>query len=58
MDELPAEAWRAVETPRDSEERFRKIFEHTNDAVFVADPERDAILDVNSQACRMLGYSR
>jgi formate hydrogenlyase transcriptional activator len=58
MDELPPEAWRAVGKPRDREERFRKIFEHTNDAVFVVDPERDAILDVNSQACRVLGYSR
>lgn len=41
-----------------SEERFRKIFEHTNDAIFVIDPPRDRIVDVNDKACKMLGYSR
>ena len=46
------------EALRRSEERFRRIFEHSNDAIFLLDPERDRILDVNGQACRMLGYSR
>ncbi len=46
-------AKRALE---DSEERFRKIFEHSNDAILVVDPENDAILDANPQACSMLGY--
>ena len=41
-----------------SEERFQKIFEHSNDAIFVIDPPRDRIVDVNDKACRMLGYSR
>ncbi len=41
-----------------SEERFRKVFEHSNDAIFVIDPEQDKILEVNVKACRMLGYSR
>ncbi len=58
MEELPIAGPRTVETPRNSEERFRKIFEHTNDAVFIVDPERDTILDVNARACRLLGYSR
>ncbi|MBI3079592.1 MAG: sigma 54-interacting transcriptional regulator, partial [Deltaproteobacteria bacterium] len=53
------EADRGREEPlRASEERSRKIFEHSNDAIFVVDPERDEILDVNPVACRMLGYSR
>ncbi|MCH8295045.1 response regulator [Candidatus Poribacteria bacterium] len=43
---------------RESEERFRKIFDHSNDAIFVIDPAQDAILDVNSKACSMLGYAR
>jgi len=43
---------------RKSEERFRKIFDHSNDAIFVIDPERDRLLDVNSKACDLLGYSR
>ncbi len=43
---------------RQSDERFRRIFEYSNDAAFVVDPQRDRILDVNSKACTMLGYSR
>jgi len=39
-------------------ELLRKIFEHSNDAIFVFDAERDQILDANPGACRMLGYSR
>ena len=41
-----------------SDERFRKIFEHSNDAIFVVDVAQDEIIDVNPKACRMLGYSR
>jgi formate hydrogenlyase transcriptional activator len=48
----------AQATARQSEERFRKVFEHSNDAIFVVDPEADRILDVNSKACTLLGYSR
>ena len=43
---------------QESEERFRKIFDHSNDAIFVIDPEHDKILDANPTACSMLGYSR
>ena len=43
---------------RRSEERFRKIFDHSNDAIFVIDPAQDQILDANSTACDMLGYTR
>ena len=39
-------------------DRFRKIFEHTNDAIFLVDPELDEILDANPRACAMVGYSR
>lgn len=49
---------RAQEALGLSEERFRKIFAHTNDAIFVIDPPRDRIVDVNDKACKMLGYSR
>jgi PAS domain S-box-containing protein len=42
----------------DSEERFRKISEHSNDAICVIDPANDRIMDVNPKACSMLGYSR
>lgn len=43
---------------RSSEERFRKIFHHSNDAIFVMDPIEDSIIDANPRACEMLGYSR
>ena len=46
------------DTLRESEERFRKIFEYSNDAIFVIDLERDRIADANPKACRMLGYLR
>ena len=43
---------------RKSEQRFRAIFDHSNDAIFLVDVEHDSILDVNRQACEMLGYTR
>jgi len=49
---------RAEEAVRESEDRFRNIFEHSNEAIFLIDPDQDEILDANSKACRMLGYSR
>jgi PAS domain S-box-containing protein len=40
------------------EEQFRKIFDHSNDAIFLIDPVQDVILDANPKACHLLGYSR
>ena len=48
----------ADEALRESEERFRTIFDSINDAVFIHDMETGAILDVNSTMCKMYGYSR
>ena len=53
-----SERERAEEVLRGSEERLRRIFDHSNDAIFVIDPPQDEILDVNPRACSMLGYSR
>ncbi|WP_339104063.1 MEDS domain-containing protein [Haloterrigena salinisoli] len=39
-------------------ERFRKIFEHSQDAIFINDPSADEILEANPAGCEMLGYSR
>ena len=51
--------WRkAEEELRRSQEQYANIFEHSNDAIFVIDPSADEILDVNSKACSMLGYSK
>ncbi len=39
-------------------ERFRKILDQSNDAIFVIDPATFALVDVNETACRRLGYTR
>ncbi len=45
------------EALRESEQRYRTLFEHANDAIFV-ETQDDQILDVNEHACQMLGYTR
>jgi len=54
----PTESNKAKPASKDSEERSHKIFTYSNDAIFIIDPARDRILDVNPRACKMLGYSR
>ena len=49
---------RAEEELRSSEERVRKIFESSHDAILILDPNRDRIIDCNPRACEMLGYTR
>lgn len=51
------ERQRAEEARERSEERFRKIFEHSNDAIFVIDPAEDEIVETNQRASEMLGYT-
>ncbi|MGH9685526.1 MAG: PAS domain S-box protein [Candidatus Acidiferrales bacterium] len=41
-----------------SEQTFHSIFDHSNDAIFIINPARDAIVDVNVKAWQLLGYSR
>ena len=43
---------------RQSEARFREIFDGSYDAILVVDVDGDNILDANEEACRLLGYSR
>lgn len=43
---------------KESEGRFYSIFEHSNDAIFLLDPQQNQILDANAKACQMLGYKR
>lgn len=40
------------------EQRFRKIFEGSNDAILVIDPSHDQILEANPRATQLLNYSR
>ena len=42
---------------RESENRFRTIFESVNDAIFIADAD-GTVLDVNARMCEMFGYTR
>ncbi|MCH7760331.1 sigma 54-interacting transcriptional regulator, partial [candidate division TA06 bacterium] len=49
---------RVKEALAKGEEHFRKIFTYSNDAIFVIDPAKDEIIDVNPRATDMLGYSR
>jgi len=43
---------------RDSEARFRQIFERSHDGIFLVDVPADRIVDANPAACTMLGYGR
>ena len=44
--------------PSRGERHFRTIFDGSNDAILVVDAVGDRVLDVNPEACRMLGYDR
>ncbi len=48
---------RAEDALRESEERFRDLFEHSKDAIFIHNLD-GRIQDVNGRACEMLGYER
>ena len=41
-----------------SEDKFRTIFNHLNDAIFIHDMETKRIIDVNQAMCTLYGYSR
>jgi PAS domain S-box-containing protein len=52
---------RLHEAVQTSEERYRLLLQHANDAVYVHAATSDApgrFLDVNDKACEMLGYTR
>jgi PAS domain S-box-containing protein len=53
-----SERRRTEEALRLSEGRYQKIFDNSNDAVFLIDPELDIIVEVNPRACSMLAYTR
>ncbi len=43
---------------RESEEKYRSLFEAANDAIFVVEPKTLRLLDANENAVRSLGYDR
>ena len=52
-----AEQRKIIKELNEREEHFRRLFEQSNDAVFIYDFE-GKIIDVNNRACDMLGYSK
>ncbi|MFP4395295.1 MAG: PAS domain S-box protein [Anaerolineales bacterium] len=43
---------------RESESRYRRLFEQATDAIFVERVADSRIVDVNARACELLGYTR
>ena len=52
------ESERAEEAMRESEHKYRHLFEHLSEAAFLIDSATGRILDTNACAGTMLGYSR
>lgn len=46
-----------VQQLQESEGRYRRLFEHSNDAILLIDPETTQILDCNRKVLEMNGYS-
>ncbi len=53
-----AELGEALDRLRESEERFRTIFDAVSDAIFIHAWPDGRILNVNQRACEMFGFSR
>lgn len=49
---------RAEKTLRESEEKFRNIFDNANDGILIADSSTMRFVDANKTVCGMLGYTR
>jgi PAS domain S-box-containing protein len=49
---------RIEQTLKESEEKYRKLFEEALDAIFVADPETGLIVDCNRAATELTGRSK
>jgi PAS domain S-box-containing protein len=47
----------AEEALRESEERYRLLFQHANDAIFLLSSETRRIIDCNDKAAELVGYS-
>ncbi|HEX3014075.1 MAG TPA: PAS domain S-box protein [Methanobacterium sp.] len=43
---------------KESEQRFKSIFEHSNDAIIIADLKTDKFVDINKKTEELTGYSK
>lgn len=58
VESLAGQLREALQDARANDLRYARVFEYSNDAMWVIDPSTDEILDGNPNACRLLGYSR
>lgn len=49
---------RTEEALRESEARYRSVFDGAGDGIVVIDPETAGFIEFNDEACRRLGYTR
>jgi len=42
----------------DIKDKFLNIFNNSTDAIFIGDPDKNLIVDVNAKACEILGYTK
>ena len=49
---------KAEQSLRESEEKFRALFENANDSIFLSDPQTGCILDANENGVSRLGFHR
>ncbi|KKL85823.1 hypothetical protein LCGC14_1950890, partial [marine sediment metagenome] len=47
----------AEKTLEESEEKYRNLFEHANDSIFIVEPSTRHFLDANENAAKELGYT-
>jgi len=48
----------AEQTLRESEEKYRKLMESANDAIFLADARTGNLIDANERACKLIDRTR
>lgn len=52
------EARQAADALRESEARYRSIFEQAGDSIVLLDPRTMSIVDFNNATCKLMGYTR
>jgi len=58
LQEADTERQEAVKELRESETRYRSIFDYGADGIVIIDPDTATLIDFNNQACTQLGYTR